>query len=427
MPDPDLLLTHANIATMQADTGAYGAMDDAALAIRDGRIAWLGPVAEAPAASQTLDLQGRWLTPALIDCHTHLAFAGNRAAEFEQRLQGVSYEEIAKNGGGIMSTVSSTRQADALQIRDQSQRRLSALRREGVGTVEIKSGYGLNLQDEAKLLRVARTLGEQSPVSVRTSFLGAHAIPTEYRGDTEAYIDLVCNEMLPAIAAESLADAVDAYCETIAFSSKQIARVFEHAQSLGLPVKLHADQLSDGGGAELAAGFSALSADHLEYTSEAGVKALAKAGTVAVLLPGAFVTLNESQLPPVALLREHGVSIAVASDCNPGTSPICSLRAAMSLACSQFRLTPEESLAGVTREAAKALGLQDDRGTLEIGKRADIAVWDIGHPNELSYWMGLHSPTSVYLNGVDSGHDRTIRIDKRTSTPIIPRPAPPTH
>lgn len=402
MPDWDLLLTDANIATMSADAAPYGVLEDAALAIRDGRIAWLGRSSEAQPASKTLSLGGSWLSPALIDCHTHLVFAGNRAAEFEQRLGGATYEEIARSGGGIMSTVNATRAADTDAIFEQSLQRLNALQREGVATVEIKSGYGLDPEHEAKLLRVARSLHDNSPISVRTTFLGAHAVPLEYRGKTDDYVKLVCDDMLPAIAAERLADAVDAYCESIAFSTDQVARVFERAQSLNLPVKLHADQLSDGGGAALAASFGALSADHLEYTSDSGVRALAEAGTAAVLLPGAFLTLGETQLPPVAALRTHDVPIAIASDCNPGTSPICSLRASMTLASSLFRLTPEECLAGVTREAARALGIDDDRGTLEVGKRADIAVWNIGHPNELSYWMGLHSPTHLFVEGIDT-------------------------
>jgi imidazolonepropionase len=401
MADWDLLLTDVNIATMRPGQDPYGVVEKAALAVSDGRIAWLGKSRDMPQseARETCSLAGCWLTPALIDCHTHLVFAGNRAAEFEQRLEGASYEEIARAGGGIMSTVDATRAAGTEQLAAESRLRLEALRREGVATIEIKSGYGLNVETEAHRLGVAESLRAAAGISVQKTFLGAHAIPSEFRGRSDDYTDLVCEEMLPRVAAASLADAVDAYCESIAFSPHQVARVFEKAAALGLPVKLHADQLSDCGGAELAASFNALSADHLEYSNEAGIQAMAAAGTVAVLLPGAFVTLGEKQLPPVAALRAHGVPVAVASDCNPGTSPICSLRAAMHLAASVFRLTPAECLGGVTREAARALGLLHDRGTLETGKRADIAAWDIGHPRELSYWLGLHQPTRLLVNG----------------------------
>jgi imidazolonepropionase len=397
----ELLLTDARIATMRPGGGPYGMVEDAALAIADGRIAWLGPRKDLPkvAATETRSVNGRWLTPALIDCHTHLAFAGNRAAEFTKRLAGASYEEVAREGGGIMSTVRATRAASDETLLEQTGTRLAALRREGVATVEIKSGYGLDLETELRLLRVARASGEASGLSVSRTFLGAHAIPAEFRGKADDYIALVCDEMLPAVATEGLAESVDAYCENIAFSTGQIARVFETAKALGLPVRLHADQLSDGGGAELAASFAALSADHLEYTSSAGVRALAASGTVAVLLPGAYLTLRETQPPPVSQLRECGVPISVATDCNPGTSPVCSLLTTMSLATSLFRLTPEECLVGVTRHAAQALGFSADRGTLEPGKRADIAIWDIGHPQELSYWLGLNPLTELLVGG----------------------------
>jgi len=393
----DLLLTDANLATMQAGGDAYGVVENAALAIRDGRINWLGPMSALPeiSATETRRIDGRWLTPALIDCHTHLVFAGDRAREFEQRLQGASYEEIARAGGGINSTVTATRQAGPERLFDSARRRLDALMNDGVATIEIKSGYGLNRDTELTMLEVARTLGKRTGASVVTTFLGAHAIPPEYKGRADDYIDLLVSEVLPAAHEQGLVDAVDAYCECIAFSTGQIAKVFECAAAMNIPVKLHADQLSDGGGAELAASFSALSADHLEYTSAAGVSALAKAGSTAVLLPGAFLTLGETQLPPIAMLREQGVPIAVATDCNPGTSPVCSLRTAMSLATSLFKLTPEECLSGVTREAARALNLHEDRGTLQIGKRADIAEWDINHPSELSYWMGLNPLTQL--------------------------------
>jgi imidazolonepropionase len=401
LPEWDLLLTDLHLATMVAGGAPYGAIEDAALAVKDGRIAWLGPVADTPAgsASETRSLGGCWASPALIDCHTHLVFAGNRALEFEQRLAGVSYEEIARSGGGIMSTVNATRAASADELLQQSLARMCALRAEGVATIEIKSGYGLDLQNELKILEVVRGLGDVSGISVSSTFLGAHAIPTEYRGRVDAYVDLVCEEILPAVAELKLADSVDAYCEHIAFSADQVARVFAAAKEAGLPVRLHADQLSDTGGAELAASFGALSADHLECTAERGVRAMANASTTAVLLPGAFLTLGETRLPPVEQLRNHGVRIAVATDCNPGTSPICSLRTAMTLATDLFRLTPEECLAGVTRNAAHALGLIHDRGTLATGKRADIALWDVAHPRELSYWMGLHQLRELLVAG----------------------------
>lgn len=400
----DLLLTNAQLATMRNNSIAYGAIDKAAIAIKDGAIAWLGPQHELPASDATTvkDVAGRWITPALIDCHTHLIFGGNRAAEFEQRLRGVSYEEIARQGGGIMSTVDATRSASAEQLFTSASRRLSALLAEGVATVEIKSGYGLNYDSEIKMLKVAQQLGDAYPLSIQRTFLGAHTTPREFAGRSDAYLDLLINELLPAVAAAGLADAVDAYCETIAFSVAQVRRLFEAASELGLPVKLHADQLSDCGGAELAAEFAALSADHLEYTSAAGVQALAQAGTVATLLPGAFLTLRETQPPPMAALREAGVPIALATDCNPGTAPICSLQSMMNLATSLFRMTPEETLAGVTRNAAAALGLQD-RGILDIGKRADLAIWDIEHPAELSYWLGLNPLQELYIEGRAQG------------------------
>ena len=400
MADWDLLLTDANVAGMQAGGAPYGIIEDAAVAIRDGAIAWIGPAGERPRgeAAETRSVGGRWLTPALIDCHTHLVFAGNRAAEFEQRRRGATYEEIARAGGGILSTVTATRQASADELRATSAVRLAALRREGVATVEIKSGYGLDLETELKMLRVARALGDESGMTVKTSFLGAHTLPPEYKGRGDQYIAFLAESVLPAAHAEGLVDAVDAYCERIAFSDAQIAQVFEAARALGLPVKLHADQLSDSGGAALASKFRALSADHLEYASEAGIAALAQAGSVAVLLPGAFLTLGETQLPPVHRLRERGVPMAIASDCNPGTSPVCSLQTAMVLASSLFKLTPEECLAGVTREAARALGLED-RGTLETGKRADIATWDVEHPRELSYWLGLNPLRELLIEG----------------------------
>ena len=392
----DLLLTDARIATMAGDD--YGVIDDGAVAIAEGRIVWIGPQSDLPdsAATTTRSIAGRWITPALIDCHTHLVFGGDRAGEFEQRLRGASYEDIARAGGGIMSTVRATRDASADELYAAALPRVQALAAEGVGTIEIKSGYGLSIESELRMLSVARQLGEATPVTIRTTLLAAHTVPPEFQDNADDYIDLICDELLPEVVAGRLADAVDAYCESIAFSTDQIAKLFERSTELGLPVKLHADQLSDGGGAALAARHNALSADHLEYTSPAGVAAMASSGAVAVLLPGAFLTLGETQLPPINSLREQGVPIAVATDCNPGTSPICSIRTAMILAARQFRLTPEECLAGVTRVAATALGL-NDRGTLETGKRADIAIWDVSHPRELAYWIGTPQLSELLL------------------------------
>lgn len=401
MADWDLLLTDARIATMRRGATDYGVIENAVLAVAAGSIAWVGPRADLPdaGATETRSLEGRWITPALIDCHTHLVFAGDRAAEFEQRLQGASYEEIARSGGGIVSTVESTRRASHDALFESAMRRLRLLAADGVATVEIKSGYGLDVANEIKMLEVARRLDEASALTVSTTLLAAHAVPPEFAGNADAYIDLVCEQIIPDVAANRLADAVDAYCETVAFDSAQISRVFEAAKSSGLPVKLHADQLSDSGGATLAARFDALSADHLEYASKAGVEALGNANTVAVLLPGAFVTLNEVQQPPVAELRNNNVPVAIATDCNPGTSPLCSITEAMALASRVFGLTPEECLAGTTREAAVALGMGEDRGTLETGKRADIAVWDISHPRDLSYWLGARPLADLLIAG----------------------------
>jgi imidazolonepropionase len=403
MTEWDSLLTDVNVATMRAGGEPYGSIENASIALRDGCIAWLGPAAEMPAnpARQTRSLGGRWVTPALIDCHTHLVFAGNRAAEFEQRLQGASYEDIARAGGGILSTVTATRRASEEQLEESSAPRLQALLREGVATVEIKSGYGLELETELRMLRAARALGERFGVAVRTSFLGAHTLPPEFRGRSDAYIDYLCDVVLPAALEQDLVDAVDGYCERIAFSPAQIDRLFERAAGFGLPVKLHADQLCDGGGAALAARHQALSADHLEYASDAGLRLMADSGTVAVLLPGAYLVLRETRRPPVVRLREMRVPIALATDCNPGTSPLCSIRAVMVLATSLFGLTPEECLAGVTREAARALGLAD-RGTLAAGTRADIAIWNVGHPRELSYWLGLNELDGLLIGGQDA-------------------------
>ena len=399
----DLLLTDARIATMCAGVPEYGVIEDGALAISDGQIAWIGPLSEQPGnnATETRSLGNRWITPALIDCHTHLLFGGNRAGEYEKRLAGVSYEEIAREGGGILSTVRATREAEIDELYDSALRRVRQLAATGVATVEIKSGYGLEVSSELKMLSIARNIGETSGVSIRTTLLAAHTVPPEYKGKADEYIDVICNELLPEVRERELADAVDAYCESIAFDAPQIAKMFKAATESGLPVKLHADQLSDGGGAELAAHFNALSADHLEYTKEAGVKAMAQAGTTAVLLPGAFLTLNETQKPPVDSLRSHNVPIALATDCNPGTSPLCSIPYAMALGSRLFGLTPEECLAGVTREAARALGLAYDRGTLEVGKRADVAIWDVNHPRDLAYWMGTNPLNTLLVGGLD--------------------------
>lgn len=394
MPEPrwDCLLLDCRLATLSDTGAAYGAIDRGALAWKDGVIAYAGPQAELPGrpdelAARVESVGHAWITPGLLDCHTHLVFAGNRAEEFELRLNGASYEDIARAGGGIVSTVEKTRAASEDALLAQSLPRARALVGDGVTTVEIKSGYGLDLDSEAKMLRVARRIGDELGIGVRTTFLGAHAVPQEFAGRQSDYVDEVCIRMLPAVARDGLADAVDAFCETIAFTPTETRRVFETARALGVPVKLHADQLSDSGGAALAAEFGALSADHLEYTSDAGVRAMAAAGTVAVMLPAAFYTLRETRLPPLEQFIANGVPLAVASDVNPGTSPLLSLRHAMNMACTLFRMTPEAVLRGATVNAARALGL-DDRGTLEAGKRADAVVWNVEHPSELCYWIG---------------------------------------
>jgi imidazolonepropionase len=383
----------------------YGAIEGASLAIRDGHIAWLGRTADLPGdprdiARDVHNLEGRWVTPGLIDCHTHLVYGGDRANEFELRLGGATYEEIARAGGGIRSTVAATRAASETELVAAADVRLAALQAEGVTVVEIKSGYGLNTDCELKMLRAARALGRRRPVTLRTTFLGAHALPPEYEGRADAYVDMIISEMLPAVAAENLADAVDAFCEKIGFTPQQTERLFAAASKLNLPVKLHADQLSDLGGAALAARFKALSADHLEYTSDEGVEALAAAGTVAVLLPGAFYFLREKRLPPIEKLRGAGVPIALATDNNPGSSPVTSILLMLNMACTLFRLTPEEALTGITRHAARALGLSDSHGTLEPGKAADFAVWDIERPAELAYRIGFNPCRIVVQAGV---------------------------
>lgn len=384
---------NARVATMTAGGKPYGLIDQAALVAEAGKIAWVGPDKDLPSSYAALpqsDLEGRLITPGLIDCHTHLVFGGNRAREFEQRLNGASYEEIARAGGGIRSTVAATRAASQDDLVASALTRLDHLIGEGVTTLEIKSGYGLDIETELRMLRAARALGECRDIAIRTTFLGAHAVPPEFEGDADAYIDLVANKALPAAVSEQLADAVDGFCEGIAFSPAQIARVFEAAKAHDLPVKLHAEQLSNLGGAALAASYGALSADHLEYLDDAGVAAMAAAGTVAVLLPGAYYTLRETKLPPLDALRKAKVAIAIATDCNPGSSPLTSLLLTMNMACTLFRMTPEEALAGVTRQAARALGLSADRGTIEAGKRADIAVWNVDEPAELAYRIGFN-------------------------------------
>ena len=396
----DRLIVNVQLATMQPRT-PYGAIRDGALAIRGGRIAWVGERNSMPvelAAREELDGRGGWLTPGLVDCHTHLVYAGNRANEFEQRLAGATYEEIARAGGGIMATVRATRAASEDSLVAQSAPRMRRLLDEGVTTIEIKSGYGLDVMSELKLLRVARRLADVERVDVRTTLLAAHTLPPEYAGRADAYVALVCDEIVPAAAKAQLADAVDAFCERIGFSLAQTRRVFEAARALGLRVKLHADQLSDSGGAALAAEFAALSADHLECANDAGIEAMAGAGTVAVLLPGAFYCLREARLPPIAALRQHEVPMAIATDCNPGTAPVTSLLLMLSMACTLFRLTPEEALAGVSRNAARALGLAD-RGVLARGLRADLALWNIDGPGELAYAVGANPCTGIVRDG----------------------------
>jgi imidazolonepropionase len=390
---------NCHAATMAA--GQYSNIENAAIVTAGGLIQWIGAYADLPAGdyAQRHDLGGTWVTPGLIDCHTHAVFGGNRSAEFEQRLLGVSYAEIAAAGGGIASTVRATRAASEEELLASASQRVRALLRDGVTTIEIKSGYGLDLANERKMLRVIRQLGASLPVTVRSTCLAAHALPAEYAGRSDAYIDLVCDEMLPALAAEKLVDAVDAFCEHLAFSPAQVERVFIAAQQLGLPVKLHAEQLSALAGSSLAARYQALSADHLEFMTLADAQAMAAAGTVAVLLPGAFYFLRETQLPPIQTLREQGVAMAIASDLNPGTSPGLSLRLMLNMACTLFRLTPEEALGGVTLNAAKALGMGASHGSLEVGKVADFVAWQIAQPAELSYWLGGELGKRVIRHG----------------------------
>lgn len=399
----DHLLLDATLATFDGDA-PYGLIRHGAIALHEGRICWIGPRSALPAdaehrAARVDHLDGALVTPGLIDCHTHLVFGGDRAHEFDLRLNGASYEEIARAGGGIVSTVKATREASEDALFAQTLPRAHALLADGVTTLEIKSGYGLDLETERRMLRVARRIGKALGFTVRTTFLGLHALPPEYRENREAYVALVCDEMLPALASEGLVDAVDAFCENIGFTSAETRRVFDRATQLGLPVKLHAEQLSDLDGAALVASYHGLSADHLEHLSDSGIRAMAAAGTVAVLLPGAFYALRETKLPPIAGLREHKVAMAVATDCNPGTSPLLSLRLAAGMACTLFRLTPEEALRGVTVNAAKALGFAD-RGTLAVGQRADLAVWNVREPAELCYWIGgSHVLRDIFLGG----------------------------
>lgn len=400
----DALWLEVNLATMAPVVAqGYGAIEDGALAVKDDRICWLGSQRDLPKETPSdipiYRCNGRWITPGLIDCHTHLVYGGDRAREFELRLTGVSYEDIARQGGGILSTVNATREASEQALAAATQPRLQAFMAEGTTTIEIKSGYGLDIDTEAKMLRVARSLGATNPVTVVTTFLGAHALPPEYRDRPDDYINFVCSEALPTIANRGLVDAVDAFCENIGFSRSQTERVFQAAQSLGLPIKLHAEQLSDLGGAQLASRYGALSADHLEYVSEEGVTAMAAAGVVAVLLPGAFYFLRESKRPPIDLFRKHRVPMAVATDSNPGSSPVCSPLLMLNMACTLFALTPEEALIGVTRNAARALGMSDSIGTLEVGKKADFVVWDIDHPAELAYRFGFNPCYQIVRHG----------------------------
>ncbi|WP_150139000.1 imidazolonepropionase [Candidatus Enterovibrio escicola] len=397
----DSVWIDVNLATINETD--YGIIENAAIAIKDGKIAWLGKRADIPAfdafSTPTYQGKGGWITPGLIDCHTHIVYGGNRAKEFEMRLEGATYQEIAAAGGGIVSTVKATREADEETLYVAAKDRLNALMQEGVTTVEVKSGYGLDIETEIKMLRIARLLGEHHPVDVKTTFLGAHALPPEFKDNADGYIDLVCGEMLEAVAQENLADAVDAFCESVGFDLPQTKRVFEAAKKYGLPVKLHAEQMSNLGGSEMAAEFNALSVDHIEYLDDAGVKAIKESGTVAVVLPGAFYFLRETKQPPFDLLRKHQVPMAIATDANPGSSPLCSLQLMLNMACTLFRMTPYEALSGVTINAAKALGVQDKVGTLAVGKQADLVLWDIEHPAQLSYQFGVNPCAQVIKNG----------------------------
>ncbi len=386
----DVIWVNSAIATLAAGDIPYGLIERGAIAVKAGKIVWVGSMEDLPGipeqlATEVFSCSGKCITPGLIDCHTHLVYAGNRSLEFEMRLQGATYEDIARAGGGIRSTVQATRRVSEEELFEQSLKRAAAMVANGVTTLEIKSGYGLDLATELKILRVAKRLEKVLPVTVFKTFLGAHTVPEDYQGRADDYIEFICHEVLPRIAEERLAESVDVFCETIGFTLSQTERVFQVAEEYGLGIKCHAEQLTDSGGAELAAQYQALSVDHLEFLTEAGVAALAKTRTVAVLLPGAFYFLREKQLPPIALLRDYGVPMAIATDCNPGTSPVTSLLLMLNMACTLFRLTPEEALAGVTRQAAQALGMEHVAGTLEVGKNADFIVWDVSHPAELVY------------------------------------------
>ena len=397
------LWVNVNIATMSDAGNSYGEIKAAALAVADGKIAWLGKQADLPdfdeKKTHVIDGQGQWLTPGLIDCHTHLIYGGNRANEFEMRLQGKSYQEIAEAGGGIVSTVKATREASKDELLASALPRLTALHQQGVTTLEIKSGYGLDTETEIKMLEVAGTLAEKLPVTIKRTFLGAHALPVEYKDNPEAYVDLVCDEMMPLVAQRKLADTVDVFCENIGFNLSQTERVFASAQKHGLAIKVHAEQLSDLGGTELAAKYRAKSSDHVEFLSEQGIAAMKQADMTAVLLPGAFYFLRETQLPPITQLREQGIAMAIATDANPGSSPICSIQLMLNMACTLFRLTPAEALAGVTCHAAKALDLNDKKGILAVGYDADIAQWNITQPAELCYQFGVNPITSLMKAG----------------------------
>lgn len=395
-----MLLTNGHIATLRSDE-SYGLIPKGAIALEGDKIAWVGLEADVPSDYQDgprHDLEGRLVTPSLIDCHTHVVFGGNRAAEFEQRLNGASYQDLAKAGGGIVSTVTATRMASQAALLTDALTRVDAMIAEGVTLLEVKSGYGLDHETELKMLRVARQIAKTRPIDVRTSFLGAHAVPAEYAGQPDAYIDNLCIPTLRAAHAEGLVDAVDGFCEGIAFDTSQIARVFAVAHELGLPVKLHAEQLSNIGGTQLAAQYGALSADHVEYATNNDAAALAKSGTVAVVLPGAFYTLRETQAPPIQAFRDHGVPMALATDCNPGSSPLTSPLLAMNMACTLFRMTPLEALMGMTAHAAKALG-KTDRGRIVAGARADLNIWDVAHPAELAYRIGFNPLRSRIFKG----------------------------
>lgn len=396
------LWSDAQLITMTENGHPYGLIENGAVVEENGNISWLGKMDQVPEKNyrHVHDCGGRFLSPGLIDCHTHILYAGERVREFEIRLNGISYSEIAESGGGILATVNATRHAGADELIDSTLARLQHFIHEGVTTVEIKSGYGLDSDTEIKMLRAVQQLRQYVPLTIEATFLGAHAVPPEHNNNPDAYIDLVCNEMIPVISSKKLATSVDVFCESIAFTSAQTERVFKTAKSESLQVKLHADQLSDSGGAALAAKYDALSADHLEYTSEAGIKAMAKSNTVAVLLPGAFYTLGETRLPPVDLLRKYNVPIAIASDSNPGSSPVLSLRLMCNMACTLFKLSPEEAIKGVTVAAAAALGLEDKIGSLQVGKKADFALWDINHPAELAYAVGGNLCKSVIKEGV---------------------------